>query len=120
MPVVGDKVTRAHPITGSLEVGKFLLPRGADRVLDFLRSVSTFPDVAHGNDVSVLVGLITQLRKSASGATMALLKQLRAERQAAIPASAATGEADESEESVPNVHGPVSSCSRVLRTIEHA
>jgi len=50
-----DKVTRAHTVTGIMEVGQVLVPFRADWLADFLKEVGDFPNGAHDDIVDVLV-----------------------------------------------------------------
>ena len=52
---VDDKVTRAHTVTGIMEVGQVLIPRHASWLADFLQEVASFPTGAHDDIVDVLV-----------------------------------------------------------------
>ena len=62
-PVRGDKVSRAHSITGLLESGRVFVPASVPWLPEFLRETSEFPNGAHDDQVDALVGALTELRK---------------------------------------------------------
>ena len=63
IPPQGDKVSRAHSVTGLLESGRVFLPAGAPWVPEFLKETSQFPSGTYDDQVDAFVGVLTELRR---------------------------------------------------------
>jgi len=61
----GDKLSRAHAITGLVESGRVLLPEGAAWLPDFLDELNTFPHAAHDDLVDAFTQAIGYLKRGA-------------------------------------------------------
>ena len=57
---LGDKVLRAHRMTGTVEARKVMLPKAASWLPDFLEEMSAFPNGAYDDQMDAFVGCLEQ------------------------------------------------------------
>jgi predicted phage terminase large subunit-like protein len=63
--VDGDKITRAHVVTPTIETGRVFLPETAPWLADYVDAMASFPNAAHDDDVDATTQALSYLARSA-------------------------------------------------------
>lgn len=77
---VDDKVTRAHTVTGIIEIGRVFLPETADWLLEFLGEVGDFPRGTHDDIPDVLVHGLRYLKPRLTGLALGVATEGKTSR----------------------------------------